>query len=87
MPRPESPEHGLVFDLDAVDDEMRRAAPYERDGHTTRTLLHLDDCASCPADARSAAAPSCEAPLGGRPRGWDAMRGLTHDDFTGYLYE
>ena len=39
MPRPESPEHGLLFDLDAVDGEMRGAAAYERDGHTARTLL------------------------------------------------
>ena len=32
-----------MFHLDAVDDEMRRAAAYEREGHTARTLLRLDD--------------------------------------------
>jgi quercetin dioxygenase-like cupin family protein len=43
MPQPESPEHGLTFDLGAIEREMRQEDGYERNGHTARTLLRAPD--------------------------------------------
>jgi quercetin dioxygenase-like cupin family protein len=43
MPQPESPEHGLTFDLGAIEREMRQEDAYERNGHTARTLLRAAD--------------------------------------------
>ena len=35
--------HESIFDLAAVDTELRREAAYRRDGHTARTLLRRPD--------------------------------------------
>ena len=43
MPQPESPEHGLTFDLGATEREMRQEDGYERNGHTARTLMRAPD--------------------------------------------
>jgi|RhiMethySRZTD1v2_1073278.scaffolds.fasta_scaffold21049_5 quercetin dioxygenase-like cupin family protein len=43
MPQPESPEHGLTFDLGAIEREMRQEDAYERNGHAARTLLRAPD--------------------------------------------
>ena len=43
MPSPESPQYGVVFDLGAIDREMRQDGAYERGGHTARTLVHAPD--------------------------------------------
>jgi quercetin dioxygenase-like cupin family protein len=43
MPSPESPQYGVVFDLGAIDREMRQDEAYEREGHTARTLVHALD--------------------------------------------
>jgi hypothetical protein len=43
MPQPESPGHGLTFDLGAIEHAMRQEEAYERNGHTARTLLRAPD--------------------------------------------
>ena len=43
MSKPESIHQGAVFDLAAIDAEMRREDAYQRDGHTARTLVREDD--------------------------------------------
>jgi quercetin dioxygenase-like cupin family protein len=43
MNKPANAEQGAVFDLAAIDAEMRREDAYERDGHTARTLVRADD--------------------------------------------
>lgn len=43
MARPESPEHGSTFDLGAIELEMRREEPYQKQGHTARTLVRAPD--------------------------------------------
>ena len=43
MPKPESPQHGVTFDLGAIEREMRQEEPYRREGHTARTLVHAPD--------------------------------------------
>ena len=43
MPSPEPSHHGGVFDLEAIDGEMRQDGAYERGGHTARTLVHAPD--------------------------------------------
>ena len=43
MPQPESPQHGLTFDLGAAEREMRLEDGYERNGHTARTLMRAPD--------------------------------------------
>ena len=43
MPQPESPEHGLTFDLAETERAMRQEDAYERNGHTARTLMRTPD--------------------------------------------
>jgi quercetin dioxygenase-like cupin family protein len=43
MSKPETINRGAVFDLAAIDVELRREDAYERDGHTARTLVREDD--------------------------------------------
>jgi quercetin dioxygenase-like cupin family protein len=43
MSQPESAEHGVAFDLGAIEREMRQEGAYERNGHTARTLLRAPD--------------------------------------------
>ena len=43
MPQPQSPEHGLTFDLSAIERELRQEDAYQTDGHTARTLLRAPD--------------------------------------------
>jgi quercetin dioxygenase-like cupin family protein len=43
MPSPESPEHGALFDLASVEQELRREEVYERNGHAARTLTRVQD--------------------------------------------
>ena len=43
MSRPELTQRGVVFDLAAIDAEMRHEDAYEREGHTARTLVREDD--------------------------------------------
>ena len=43
MSRPEPPHQGAVFDLAAIDAELRREEAYGRDGHTARTLVREGD--------------------------------------------
>lgn len=43
MPSPAFPQHGIAFDLGAIDYEMRQEVAYERGGHTARTLVHAAD--------------------------------------------
>ncbi len=43
MSRPQQTQQGAVFDLAAIDAEMRREAAYEREGHTARTLVREED--------------------------------------------
>lgn len=43
MSRPEPTHQGPVFDLAAIDAEMRREDAYQREGHTARTLVREDD--------------------------------------------
>lgn len=43
MTRPETIARGAVFDLAAIDAELRREDAYERDGHTARTLVRDGD--------------------------------------------
>lgn len=43
MPKPKNPENGASFDIDAIAQELRTAAAYERDGHTARTLVRTAD--------------------------------------------
>lgn len=43
MSKYETPTHGGMFDLSAIDSELRAADAYAREGHTARTLLRADD--------------------------------------------
>lgn len=43
MTAPESPTHGLTFDLDALAQELRAEPSYAREGHTARTLARTSD--------------------------------------------
>jgi quercetin dioxygenase-like cupin family protein len=43
MNRPEPTDRGAVFDLAAIDAEMRRDDAYLREGHTARTLVREPD--------------------------------------------
>lgn len=43
MATPESPQHGVTFDLGAIVREMRQEEPYQREGHTARTLVKAPD--------------------------------------------
>jgi quercetin dioxygenase-like cupin family protein len=43
MAKPESPEHGITFDLGALEREMREEESYRREGHTARTLVRAPD--------------------------------------------
>jgi quercetin dioxygenase-like cupin family protein len=39
----QSPEDGVVFNLDQKIEELRSLEPYEHEGRTARTLIHTDD--------------------------------------------
>jgi len=43
MSAPESPRHGLVFDLAVLENEMRQEDAYAKGGHTARTLVRTPD--------------------------------------------
>lgn len=43
MHKPESTEHGVTFDLAAVEREMRTESGYEHSGHLGRTLVRTSD--------------------------------------------
>jgi quercetin dioxygenase-like cupin family protein len=43
MSKPEPIDQGAVFNLAAIDAEMRREDAYQRDGHAARTLVREDD--------------------------------------------
>jgi quercetin dioxygenase-like cupin family protein len=43
MSAPESPRNGLVFDLAAIEREMRQEDAYTKGGHTARTLVRTPD--------------------------------------------
>jgi len=43
MHKPESVEDGSRFDLVALERELRLEEPYERNGHTARTLVRTSD--------------------------------------------
>ncbi|MEO6603023.1 MAG: hypothetical protein ABIQ16_24270 [Polyangiaceae bacterium] len=43
MTAPESPTHGLMFDLGALAQELRAEPSYAREGHTARTLVRTSD--------------------------------------------
>lgn len=43
MAKPESPEHGLTFDISAITEELRREDAYEREGQCARTLVRTAD--------------------------------------------
>jgi len=43
MSRPEPTDEGALFDLTAIDAEMRREDAYQREGHTARTLVREQD--------------------------------------------
>jgi quercetin dioxygenase-like cupin family protein len=43
MHKPESVEDGNSFDLIALERELRLEEPYERNGHTARTLVRTSD--------------------------------------------
>lgn len=43
MSKPDTIERGAVFDLTAIEGEMRSEEAYERDGHTARTLVREND--------------------------------------------
>jgi quercetin dioxygenase-like cupin family protein len=43
MPRPESPQHGVTFDLGALERELRADAAYQSTGHAARTLVREPD--------------------------------------------
>jgi quercetin dioxygenase-like cupin family protein len=43
MARPESPEHGLDFDLATIAEAMRSEPAYLGEGHTARTLVRTPD--------------------------------------------
>jgi quercetin dioxygenase-like cupin family protein len=43
MAKLESTEHGVAFDLGALEREMRQEEPYRREGHTARTLVRAPD--------------------------------------------
>lgn len=43
MAKPESPERGVVFDLGAIERELRQEDAYQRSGHTARTMVREGD--------------------------------------------
>lgn len=43
MPKPESADHGAIFDFATIDRELRRDDSYERNGHAARTLIREPD--------------------------------------------
>lgn len=43
MTRPEPTARGAIFDLGAIESEMRGEPAYEREGHTARTLVREPD--------------------------------------------
>lgn len=43
MARPASPEFGVIFDFERIDQEMRSEEGYAREGHTARTLVREPD--------------------------------------------
>jgi quercetin dioxygenase-like cupin family protein len=43
MNRPESPEHGVTFELASIAQDLRAEAAYVREGHTARTLVRAAD--------------------------------------------
>jgi quercetin dioxygenase-like cupin family protein len=43
MPKPESPQHGVVFDLADIERALREEDNYERNGHAARTLIRMPD--------------------------------------------
>jgi quercetin dioxygenase-like cupin family protein len=43
MTEPASPQHGVAFDLDSLEKELRREYSYLREGHAARTLARTDD--------------------------------------------
>jgi quercetin dioxygenase-like cupin family protein len=43
MNQPAQTEHGAVFDLDALGEELRGQASYRRDGQAARTLILTQD--------------------------------------------
>jgi quercetin dioxygenase-like cupin family protein len=43
MAAPKSSQHGLAFDLDAIDRELRQEDAYRHEGHTARTLVLAPD--------------------------------------------
>lgn len=43
MTKPESPEHGLTFNLGAIAEELRGEPSYVREGQTARTLIRTTD--------------------------------------------
>lgn len=43
MTKPQSTSGGPIFDLAAIDREMRREDAYQREGHTARTLVREPD--------------------------------------------
>lgn len=43
MPKPESPEFGVAYDLEALAHEMRAEDAYRREGHAARTVVRAQD--------------------------------------------
>jgi quercetin dioxygenase-like cupin family protein len=43
MSKPKSTEHGVVYDLTAIEHELRQEEAYLRGGHTGRTLVRESD--------------------------------------------
>lgn len=43
MPKPQTPDRGVLFDLDSIAPEMRQESAYHRSGHVARTLVRLPD--------------------------------------------
>jgi len=43
MTKPETPDGGVCLDLDTIEQELRQVEPYQREGHTARTLLRAAD--------------------------------------------
>lgn len=43
MARPTPPKDGTEFNLSLIISELRNNEPYEREGRTAKTLVHMDD--------------------------------------------
>jgi quercetin dioxygenase-like cupin family protein len=43
MTKPESPEHGVTFDINAIAQDLQNEEAYQREGRTARTLVHTAD--------------------------------------------